>query len=166
MASLVLGAQASARQVAANPGDSPVAVAPVDGVAEVPASEDLAVYIASQSPVIAEAFCIQNYNHLAIFKLASSAIVQGVQIDGSSDLGDLTWTSIHVSEYDFSELAVSNPSRAALLSSGAIAAFVVGELKGGCASVPCLAIAFDVPSSDASVTYHWVMPIAPATQET
>lgn len=151
-------------QPAVPPTETPVTKATLEEVKEVPAEGAMSVYVASQAPIIAAAFCIQDYAELAVFKLSKSAILAGESVGGGGGLGELTWTSLYVSEYDFNELPATHPYSEFIGQRQAAAALIIGELKGTCGVSPCIALAFDVNDEQGQPMHH-LIPLAPVTPD-
>jgi len=137
-----------------------VAKATVDEVTEVPATGPLAGYVTSQSPVIEEAFGIENYSLLAIFKLSKSAILSSPSemIDGGGEIGSLAWTTLHVDVYDWTTLDGPHQHMGVIDQRNATAALVIGVLKGSLGTSACISLAFDVDDEQGS-RLHYLMPL-------
>lgn len=164
LALLSVGALALSQPATEPAAAQPVTKAAIDDVKEVPAEGSLSIYVASQAPIIAEAFCIQDYAQLAVFKLSKSAILAGQSVGGGGELGDLTWTSLYVSEYDFGELPAAHQYAQYIGESQAVAALIIGELKGTCGVSPCIALAFDVNDEQGQPMHH-LIPLVQAPQD-
>jgi len=143
--------------------DASVTKATLEEVKEVPAEGSLSGYVATQSLVIAEAFCIEGYSELAVWKISKSAILSSETVDGGGAVGDLAWTTLHVDEYDWSLLDGSHPYSAFIGERNAVAALVVGELKGSCGTLPCISLAFDVDDGQGERS-HFLIPLVKSPQ--
>ena len=68
---------------------------------------------------------------------------------------------MHVDEYDWSQLDGSHPYATFIAQRNAVAALVIGELKGTCGISPCISLAFDVDDEVGERT-HWLIPLVNA----
>jgi hypothetical protein len=150
-------------QPADPPTGAPVAKAELEEVKEVPAEGSLSGYVTTQSPVIAEAFCIEDYAELAVFKISNSAILSSGTVNGGGDVGDLTWTTLFADEYDWAALDGSHPYTTFIAQRNAIAALVIGELKGTCGVSACISLAFDV-DDEGGQRLHYLIPLVKSPQ--
>jgi hypothetical protein len=115
----------------------------VTGVTAVPVVGPLNNYRLSQASILINAFCTTS-SSITIFDLQSSAITEDDALGSSTTVGAVRWTTLHVSDYDLSQLDPSHPHFAALQAPTTHAALLIGRLEGTCGTVPCLAWGFDV----------------------
>ena len=143
---------------------SPVKEATIEEVTEVPIVGSLDIYVSSQSPILAEAFCVSESDQLVVFQLSASAFVAGENVGGVGGPGEFSWTTLYASPYDFTQLPSTHCHREYLEAQRASAALLIGELKGSCGVSPCLALAFDV-NDFSGRRMHYLIPLAQATPE-
>lgn len=77
-------------------------------------------------------------------------------------MGAVTWRTLHVSMYDWQGAGSSFSGAEFFTSHNVDMALLVGELKGPCATVPCIALAFDLDDND--VRKHYLIPLVRATE--
>lgn len=119
-------------------------------------------YTASQQPIMTEAFCLPTFAGLAVFQTDQSALSYGSTGGTNTTVGAVTWRTLHVSMYDWQGAGSSFSGAEFFTSHNVDMALLVGELKGPCATVPCIALAFDLDDND--VRKHYLIPLVRATE--
>ena len=139
---LTLAAPALGRQ------SSVKAIEPTEAVldsVEVADSEDLPEGVRGpHSALIQATFGVDVGQGLAVFKLSRSVFEEAGSSEGSGDVGALSWTTHSVLEYEWSTFPEYSAFAPAFEATGVRGAVLIGRLKGAAATMPAVALGFEV----------------------
>lgn len=114
-----------------------------------------------QSELIQDTFCTASVGSFVVFEIDRSVIDPAYgNGSGGGVTGVATWRTVDRFLYEWELLVPEPPQAQTLASSGAVLAFVIGELSGPCGISPAIGIALDVTVE--GLRRHYLIPIAKA----